>query len=302
MSTKKIINRAASVRQKILNKARKEQRPFAELLQYYSMERFLYRLSKSTHAKKFILKGALMLWAWKSPKTRPTLDIDMLGKTSNNGKHIIELVRDICSTRVEADGLLFDLDSLHVETIIQDAEYNGVRVLFFARLDTAKVAMQIDIGFGDIVYPRPEKVELPSLLDFPPPNLLGYSRESVIAEKLNAIITLGEINSRMKDFYDIWLLSKMFSFKGENLTEAIKRTLEHRGTQIPARLAAFSEPFLTAKVIQWNAFVRKLRQKQSVPEFGIIINSISVFLTPILETLRKGGSFSDDWDSVRHWY
>mgnify|MGYP001578778758 CR=1 FL=1 len=302
MSAKKIENIASSVRQRILDKARNDQRPFAELLQYYAIERFLFRFSKSAFADKFILKGALMLRAWNSPTTRPTLDSDMLGKTSNDREKIIELVREICSLEVEADGLLFDLDSIHGETITRDADYNGVRVRFSARLDTAKVYLQIDIGFGDVVFPKPERVELPSLLDFPPPRLLGYSRESAIAEKLNAILTLGELNSRMKDFYDIWLLSRLFNFNGEELCEAIKRTLNNRSTQIPVKIPAFSEPFITAKTTQWNAFTRKLRQKEAFPEFGEIINSMNAFLVPLLEHLRKGNNFSGKWNSIRHWH
>jgi hypothetical protein len=302
MSVKTIKNMSASVRQRILNKARAENRPFAELLQYFAMERFLYRLSKSAHAENFILKGALMLRAWKSPVTRPTLDIDMLGKAGNNKAKVVEQVRDICSIEAGADGLMFDLGSIRGEEITQEAEYKGFRVLFTARLDTARIPMQIDIGFGDAVYPGPEKVEIPSLLDFPSPGLMGYTRESAIAEKLNAIVTLGELNSRVKDFFDLWLLSRMFDFKGAELTEAVKRTLYNRGTELPSVISAFTEPFIKAKTVQWNAFIRKLKMNEVPPEFAKVVESIKIFLTPVVDNLRKGTEFTDTWNPKRHWH
>jgi hypothetical protein len=302
MSVKTVKNMAASVRQRILNKARAENRPFAELLQYFAMERFLYRLSKSTHADKFILKGALMLQAWKSPVTRPTLDIDMLGKAGNNKAKVVEQVRDICSFEAGADGLVFDLGSIRAEEITQEAEYKGLRILFTARLDTAKIPMQIDVGFGDAVYPGPEKIEIPSLLDFPSPGLMGYSRESAIAEKFNAIVSLGELNSRMKDFFDLWLLSRTFDFKGAELAEAIKRTLYNRGTELPAGITAFTESFIKAKAVQWNAFIRKLRMNEIPPEFAKVAGEIKIFLLPVVENLRKGTEFTDTWNPERNWY
>jgi predicted nucleotidyltransferase component of viral defense system len=225
-------NTAASVRQRLLNRARSDQRPFNELLQYYAIERFLYRLSRSEHADRFILKGALMLQAWRSPELRPTMDIDFLGKTSNEEVSIAEKIRDILFTAVESDGLDFDPATIQTERITEDADYEGIRVLFRGVLDSARVNMQIDIGFGDVVYPGPEESDLPTLLDNPAPRLLCYSRESVIAEKFEAMVKLGELNSRMKDFYDIWLLSRQFNFAGNSLAEAIRLTFERRGTVV----------------------------------------------------------------------
>ena len=190
-------NVPSSVRQRLLNRAKIDKRPFHELLQYYAMERFLYRLSRSTHADYFILKGALMLRVWFSPdksagavdldarsapareramngdhQFRPTMDIDMLGKTSNDEASIVAQIRDIMTVAVEPDGLIFDPDSIQSERITEDADYEGIRIRFRGTLDSARVSMQIDIGFGDIVYPGPEESDLPTMLGSPVPRLL----------------------------------------------------------------------------------------------------------------------------------
>ncbi len=184
MSEKTPGNIAASVRQLLLNRARKDHRPFNELLQYYAMERFLYRLSKSPYAGRFILKGALMLRAWRSPEFRSTMDIDMLGRTSNEVAGIVVQIQDILAIEVIPDGLIFDPDSIQAKRITEDADYQGIRIRFRGTLDSARVNIQVDIGFGDIVFPGPEESDLPTMLDLPAPRLLCYSRESTIAESL----------------------------------------------------------------------------------------------------------------------
>ncbi len=154
MSKKRPANIGASVRQRLLNQARADKRTFSELLQYFAMDRFLYRISNSDYADSFILKGALMLRAWKSPVFRPTMDIDMLAhRTSNEISEIEGVIKNICTTAVEPDGLDFDQQSVQGERIVEEADYEGVRVSFFGKLDTAKIRMQIDIGFGDVIYP-----------------------------------------------------------------------------------------------------------------------------------------------------
>lgn len=176
-------NIAASLRQRLLNKARETGRPFSELLQYFAMERFLYRLSKSEHTDKFILKGALMLAAWKAPLLRPTMDIDVLGRTTNDMEAILAIVKDICGVVVQPeDGLVFNAATVQGERIAEAAEYEGVRVRFRAILDSARIPMQLDIGFGDVVVPEATPTIYPTILDLPAPHLLGYSRESTVAE------------------------------------------------------------------------------------------------------------------------
>lgn len=226
-------NRSASVRQRLLNLSRSQRRPFQEVLQFYVMERFLYRLSQSKYAERFILKGVLILQVWQSPLTRPTRDIEMLGRTDNSPESLAEQVRDIVQARTLEDGLVFETDALQVEAITEDADYQGVRIRLQATLAGARARLQLDIGFGDAVLPASQLMRYPTLLDFPAPELLCYSRESAIAEKLQAMVALGELNSRMKDFYDIWLLSRQFTFELSGLRVAVEATFNRRKTTRP---------------------------------------------------------------------
>ena len=297
-------NIAASVRQKLKNRAAQDNRPFAELLQYYSMERFLYRLTQSKHSDRFILKGALMLRIWQSPEfstqSRPTMDIDMLGKTSNRVDDICAQIIDIISIDTD-DGLSFDPTTIKGEVIKEDADYEGVRVRFIGTLENARVNMQIDVGFGDIVHPQPVEIELPAMLDFPSPRLLCYSRESAIAEKFEAMIKLGELNSRMKDFYDIWILSRQFAFDGVELATAVRLTLENRETEIPEVITAFTEGFINAKQKQWAAFYKRLGQGHVPSDFAEIVTGVESFLRPITWALIDGTQIPKIWLASDSW-
>lgn len=293
-------NIAASVRQKLKNKAAQDKRPFAELLQYYAMERFLYRLTQSSHADRFILKGALMLRVWQSPQFRPTMDIDMLGKTSNEIEDVCTQIVDIISVEA-ADGLKFDPATIRGERIKEDADYEGVRVRFTGTLDNARVTMQIDVGFGDIIHPEPMEAVLPTILDSPAPRLFCYSRESAIAEKFEAMVKLRELNSRMKDFYDIWLLSRQFEFDGAELAEAIRLTLENRCTEIPNVITAFTSKFIKSKNKQWSAFHKRLGQEHLPTDFTEVVLRIESFLQPIASALSTGVHFSQRWSISEHW-
>ena len=301
MTSSKPVNIAASIRQRLKNISKDDKRPFNELLQYYAMERFLYRLSQSQHANCFILKGALMLRAWQSPEVRPTMDIDMLGKTSNEIGSIIEQVKDIVSVEAEPDGLVFDLDSIKAERIKEDADYEGVRVRFIGTLDNARVHMQIDVGFDDIVYPEPVETEFPTILNSPMPILLCYSRESAIAEKFEAMLKLGELNSRMKDFYDIWLLSRQFDFDGKELAEAMRLTLEHRSTDIPDVITAFTKAFIEDKQVQWKAFHKRLAQEHIPDDFAVVIAGVEDFLGEIISGLVSGSDLPQHWKASVSW-
>lgn len=299
MTTRK--NIAASVRQRLLNRAKSDQRPFAELLQYYAMERFLYRLSRSAHAQRFILKGALMLRVWQAPVFRPTMDIDMLAKTGNDEENIISQITEVLNVEVEPDGLDFDTDFIQSERITEDADYQGIRIRFRGTLDSARINMQLDIGFGDIVHPDPIESELPTLLDFAAPRLLCYSRESAIAEKFEAMVKLGILNSRMKDFYDIWMLSRQFNFNGDQLKQAILLTFRQRGTSLSENIIAFQESFSAEKQVQWTAFRRRLGQEHLPKNFADIVDQVSRFLAPIGEAASVGQSFDKDWSAPFGW-
>jgi len=278
-------NIAASIRQKLKNKSQADNRPFAELLQYYAMERFLYRLTQSDYADQFILKGALMLRVWGSPEVRPTMDIDMLGKTDNEIENICHQMAEIISVQAN-DGLVFDTSSIKSERITEDADYEGVRVRFIGALENARVVMQIDIGFGDVVHPDPELMTLPTVLDSLAPKLLCYSRESAIAEKFEAMLKLGQLNSRMKDFYDIWLLSRQFEFDDVALSKAIQLTLENRQTKLPMKITAFSPEFVQNKQKLWKAFRNRLGQDHTPSDFSEIVDGVSRFIEPAIKQLR----------------
>jgi len=294
-------NVAASVRQKLLNKSRADIRPFQELVQYYAMERFLYRLSLSHHANRFILKGALMLRIWQAPEIRPTMDIDLLGRTNNDISQLVSIVEDILSIEIEPDGLIYFAEQITAERIAEEAEYQGVRICFPAKLDTMSLNMQVDIGIGDVVYPEPEKSEIPSMLEFPSPRLLCYSRESLIAEKFEAMLKHRELNSRMKDFHDIWLLSRHFGFKGRELSKAMKLTLEQRGTSLPVNIVAFSDEFISTKHAQWNAFRKKLRQDHIPEKFEEIVKQVKDFISPVTSALMSDKSPPSKWSAPGPW-
>ena len=294
-------NVAASVRQRLLNRARSGRRPFAVLLQNFAIERFLYRLSQSEHTSRFILKGALMLQVWRSPEFRPTMDIDLLCRTGNEEAGIVAQVRNILNVDVKTDGLLFDPTSIRTGRITEGAEHEGIRVQFQGSLGTAQIHMQIDVGFGDVVYPAPESAQFPAMLDFPAPRMLCYSRESTVAEKLEAMVKLGMLNSRMKDFYDIWLLSRQFDFDGPKLTEAVRLTFDRRGTLLPQVVEAFTSSFADVKQVQWSAFRNRLQQEHVATSFSEIAAEIGEFLSPVVEALVSGESVPMYWTASGPW-
>ena len=256
---KPLKNVAASVHQRLLNLARQSGRPFNELAQYYALERWLYRLAQSDYRNQFVLKGALMLLVWKMPVTRPTRDIDLLGRVSNNLASVREVIAAICQVPTEADGMFFDSETVTTERITEDADYEGVRATFRASLGNTRLPMQIDIGFSDIITPEPAAIVYPAILGHPSPELHAYNRETVIAEKFEAMVKLGELNSRMKDFFDIWVLARTGQFRGAELSLAIEQTFSRRGTSLVANPICFTEEFAmnSGKAAQWTAFLRR---------------------------------------------
>lgn len=293
----------ASVRQRLLNQSRAQERPFQELLQYFAMERFLYRLSKSPSSDRFILKGALLLTAWRAPQSRPTMDIDLAGRTSNELDHIAELIGVVCEVVAEPDGIEFNRGSIEVGRIKEDADYEGVRVRFHATLAKARIPVQIDIGFGDVIVPGPTEVEYPTLLDFPAPLLRAYPKETVIAEKLEALTKLGLLNSRMKDYYDLALLSRMYSFEGENLIAAIVATFGHRGTSVEAEPIGLTKPFYSdpARAIQWRAFVRRSRFIEEPGDLEKLVAEVRLFALPLLAAAAGERPFIARWRVGGPW-
>jgi hypothetical protein len=294
---------AASVRQRLLDNAKSTNRPFQEVLQYFAMERFLYRLSQSPHVEKFILKGALMFKLWGAAISRPTKDIDFLARTKNTPEAVVPIVRAICSQPVEPDGLSFDEASVEATLIKEHADYEGIRVRFLATLDKARVTMQLDLGYGDVVVPTPKIIEYPVLLDFPAPFVGAYGRETVVAEKFEAMVKLGQLNSRMKDFFDIWLLSRQYDFDGATLARAIRGTFENRKTPLPAEALGVTSTFAddATKRSQWKGFLRKARLDNVPEDLHAILESLQVFLTPVAAAARKTMDFTETWSAPGPW-
>jgi hypothetical protein len=297
-------NLEASVQARLQNHARATKRPFQELLQYYAMERFLYRLSKTPHHAHFVLKGALMLYVWDAPLARATKDLDFLGRLDNSLENLERVIREVCAADVEPDGMAFDPATVKTERIKEDADYEGVRVRFVGLLGKARVAMQIDVGFGDVVTPGAETITYPALLDFPAPELAGYPRETVVAEKFQAMIYLRTLNSRMKDFYDVWLLASQYAFDGALLAKAIVATFANRETAIDVAPIAFTPDFTEQATTraQWTAFRNRLPSTEACPEKLVdVVTFLSEFLLPIARAQTNDETFDRHWSPSGPW-
>jgi predicted nucleotidyltransferase component of viral defense system len=296
-------NTAASVRQRLLNLARANGRSFNEVVQHYALERWLYRLSCSEHAARFVLKGALLLRAWAVPAARPTRDIDLLARTGNDLDAVRRVVGDICQTAVEPDGMEFDPGTVVTERISEDADYEGVRATFQGLLGTVRCAMQTDMGFSDVVTPGPVEVDYPTILDLPAPHLRAYNRETAIAEKLEAMVKLGELNSRMKDFFDIWALCTTTSFNGRALVEAVAATFRRRGTAMDTAAVCFTDGYARqdSKAAQWRAFVRRSELRDAPQSFPAVWQSAMAFLRPVADAVERGGPLAAAWPAGGPW-
>lgn len=298
-----IKNITASVRSRLSNTAKKEQRPFDSLLLLYMLERLLYRLSLSEYAEKFVLKGGLLMFILTDFKGRPTKDMDLLAQQiSNDMNYIKEVFCKICIVDCEDDGLMYDKESVTVEEIKKDADYQGVRVNIICYLGNARKTLQLDIGFGDIVIPKPEFMECPTILDMKAPNIKVYSLESIISEKFHAMIVLSVANSRMKDFYDIFTLLTKNRFDGRKLQEAVFETLQRRHTNLEKEIVVFSHEFSMdeKRNIMWRAFLNKINAE--FISFEEVIRNITVFLKPIYDSIINEEEFFMQWDNnKRKW-
>lgn len=274
-------NVAASVRQRLLNYSRETGQEFQHVLTRYALERLLYRISQSSVRESLLLKGAMLFQVWSGQLHRPTRDLDLLGFGESSHERFAKVFADICRLNVEPDGLAFDADSVRVEDIREDVEYSGIRVKLRATLAGARLKLQIDIGFGDAVTPGPVDTAYPTLLDFPAPVIRAYPRETVVAEKLQAMVMLGIANSRMKDFYDVWTLSRLFDFRGETLTDDFATD--------------------SAKQTQWSAFVRKGRFDDCPADLLQIVEPLREFLLPPLSALTAETRFARNWPSTGPW-
>lgn len=254
---KEIKNVGASVRARLLQLAKANGQSFDLVLTRFALERLLFRLSRSRHAERFVLKGAMLMMSWFDDPHRGTRDLDLLGFGDPSPEPMLATFREILAQEAD-DGVEFDADALRVDRIREELEYGGLRLRTTASISGARINLTIDIGFGDAVEPGAQELDYPSMLDFPRPRLRGYARETVIAEKFQAMVALGRANTRMKDFYDIWILSRSFTFEDDRLPRAIAATFERRGTAIPHELPDALTPAFAddpQKQQQWRAFV-----------------------------------------------
>jgi predicted nucleotidyltransferase component of viral defense system len=299
---KPVANLSASVRQRLLNLATERKEDFGLVLTRYGLERFLYRLSISPHRDGFVLKGALLLQLWTAEIYRPTRDLDLLGRALSD-INFRKVFAEVCSQNVEDDGLTFLPSTIRVEKIRDEEAYEGVRVRVEARLGDARIPLQIDVGLGDTIVPASEELEYSTLLEFPAPKLHAYSKESVIAEKFEAMVKLGVANSRMKDFYDLWVLAQRFEFESSTLAAAIQSTFKTRRTALPrsSPLALRTEFYeLPTKQTQWGAFLRKsgLKADSSLKE---IIEVIRELLMPLVDGVLNGNEENQVWQPGGPW-
>jgi hypothetical protein len=273
------------------------------VLQHYGLERLLYRLAQSPHRSRFLLKGALLLNAWNASASRPTRDIDLLGYAENDVAVMEATFRDICHVSVVDDGIRFDVSTLVGIRIKKGASYQGVRLTFVAFLERSRIPMQIDIGFGDVVNPGAEEREYPTLLNLPAPHLRMYPRETVIAEKFEAMVNLGALNTRMKDFFDIWLLASQFNFTGPGLARAIEKTFENRGTKLVAEPVALALSFTSADGTQkqWAAFVKRSQLDNAPKTLDEASELLRLFLLPVATAVLAAQSFPASWTAPGPW-
>ena len=289
-----VSNIAASIHQRLLNKAMAERRPFNELLQYYAIERFLFRLGQSPYGKQFVLKGALVFLAWQVRLTRPTRDMDFLGFTENSIENLVHIVQEICTQTFDGDGIIFDPQTVEGAVIKEDAEYSGVRVAFLGYLGKAKINMRLDVGFADVVTPHPNEIEFQTILEgSSKPCIRAYPPETVIAEKFQAMVDLGMANSRLKDFYDLWFMASTMEFDFGLLMEAITSTFNNRGTPLPESTSpALTEEFAVQKQIQWVSFLKKSQIVDAPTSLYDVIQGLTRFFTPLVNPNRE---------VFRHW-
>jgi predicted nucleotidyltransferase component of viral defense system len=277
---REIRNVGASVRARLQNLSREMGQSFELILTRYALERLLYRLSTSPFADRFVLKGAMLLTSWFTDPYRATRDLDLLGFGDPNPAAIVAAFREILAMDGE-DGVEFDSNAVRVDQIREEFEYGGLRLRTTASISGARIAVTVDVAFGDALEPGPEVIDYPCMLDFPAPRLRAYARETVIAEKFQAMVALGRANSRMKDFYDIWLLSQSFPFDDDRLARAIAATFERRETEIPGDLPdalapAFAED--EQKQRQWNAFLENVALRPG--SLAEVIDGVAVFIMP----------------------
>lgn len=303
MSNPNPTNIAASVEAKLKNVTAERKIDYRFILIRYATERFFYRLSLSQYANQFVLKGGNLFVIWQNGRDyRPTIDSDMICFGNATPEYLKQVFSETCRmNNVPDDGMRFDADSIEISSIREETEYGGTRILLLAFLGRARVTLQFDIGVGDAITPPPELTDFPVLLNGPVPKLKAYPMATTIAEKSEVMVTRGIINSRLKDFYDLWLLSELFDHDYATLRLAIRNTFERRKVPMPTDMPESWTPEFAAnpqKAIQWAAFLRKNKTVTSPVDFSVVAERISKFLVPVFFPLEKTPK---KWIAAQGW-
>lgn len=297
-------NVTASILARLRNQSDEVNRPFAEVLQYFAMERFLYRLSKTRYADKFTLKGGLLFYVWNIPLRRPTRDIDFRGYVSGDSQTLLKIIHQVIEVSAPDDGLVFDRKSVSVEETQIDADYQGIRVKLIAMLERARIPVQIDIGFSDEITSKADAIEYPNILpDLEAVHMKGYPKETVVAEKFHAMIRHGDLNSRMKDYYDLWLISETFDFDGKSLQKAIETAFKNRDTDLPIeRPVSLSAEFASANDTRWKNFLEKMNNETTeTADFANIIEQVWEFIEHPLQASLNQKQSPRTWTPQKGW-
>ena len=302
--TKPVTNFAASVRARLLDATRKRKGDFQLTLQRYVAERFLYRLGASAFRDRFVLKGAMLFVLWDSTIIRPTRDLDLAGYWENDAASLKTAFREICEVPCPGDGLEFDLDKLTIEPIRDTAEYHGFRIHVDALLAGAVIPFQVDVGFGDAVVPEPTDVVYPVLLDAEAPRIRAYPREAAIAEKLHAMVSLADANTRYKDFFDIYVLSARFSFEGADLVPSISATFSRRRSLTFSPWPVALTPAFysnTSRADQWHRYLSRSKVTDAPSDFGAVGERVMAFLQPPARAVSNDERFESRWEPGGPW-
>ena len=303
MSADQPKNVAASVHQRLLNLARAQPTDVNLLFTRYGLERFLYRLGRSPHADSFVLKGAMLFYVWTGAASRPTRDLDLLAHLEADPEQIRRVVQNVCLLAVADDGLEFQPALMQIEATQALRRFGGFRVVVPARLGKVRLQIQIDLGFGDVVTPAPKRIKYPTLLDQPAPELAAYHMETVVAEKVEAIVKLGMTNTRTKDYYDILALASGFAFKGADLASSLAVTFRTRSTTLPSDIPpGLSDEFGldAAARSRWQAFLKR-NKFAGEPAWAATVAAVRTFVLPALHAAERGKGLAQAWPAGGPW-
>lgn len=291
-----------SVRDRLRYETKRSGRPYSQVLEFYAVERFLHRLGRSPHRERFILKGAQLLRFWLGTDSRPTRDVDLAGPAGFDNEEIRRCLTEVLSAEVEEDGMDFDLDSLQVQPLQREAQIHGARARLYAYLGRTRVRFQIDVGFGDQIYPNPRDLKIDNLLDLPMASVRVYTPYTSIAEKLQAMVQLGYANTRMKDYYDLIALPAALEFDGATLVRAVRQTFEGRsGEPPPSHPEGLTSEFADVQQERWKMFRNKSGLKQSPADLGAVVEQVARFLLPVLRVIQDSKVSITRWPPGGPW-